>query len=210
MANCFLKKYKTEHFISGYTQLNYIESDGSQYINLNYTPSENFRFDIDAEMLDVSDGCVLFGYVDFAGSRDYKTLVATGGSSNKVVVAAGTTNEDIYGIRPSERHTYRMEHYMVWIDGYREHYDDVHEEQGTPLNASSMYLFRAHRTGDTDNDYWTGWQSARVYEIKIYNNGSTLSRHLVPALRKSDGKAGLIDILSNTFYAPSSGNLAYG
>ena len=46
---------------SGYTELEYIQSSGSQYINTGFIPKYDSRIVLDAEVTDSSIVCALFG-----------------------------------------------------------------------------------------------------------------------------------------------------
>lgn len=50
---------------------------------------------------------------------------------------------------------------------------------------------------------WEAWNSAKVYDYKIYDNTNTLIRDFVPCYRKSDNVIWMYDIVNNQFYTNS-------
>ena len=176
---------------SGFQEVEYIESTGTQYIDTLLNVSSGMRF--------VSDFKFTRG-----GTTRYNPIMGTqidsypwngcflrytteynafefAGYINRIPISIGTKYNVDYTYTPT-----KLE---LRLDG-------VLKDQQT-LNVSitdySMYLMGFHNGGSHQISFLA------VYTAKFYINGE-LVREFIPCYRKSDNEVGLYDIVGNQFY----------
>lgn len=169
---------------SGYTQVEYIESSGTQYINTGFKANQNTRVKM---KFTYKSGDVVFGAYDAGGSNAYALQAVSGkwytyhGNSNatsSIAVTAGNT----YEVDMNKNTTY--------IDGALARTANVNTFAGSyPILLSCLY------NGTSGAGVYT---SLRIYYCQIYDNG-TLVRDYVPC-KNSSGTVGLYDIKNGKFY----------
>ena len=171
---------------SGYTQLEYIESTGTQYIDTGFKPNQNTRVVMDAQMTSISGAAFYFGaratgYVDSFGvlySASAKAMRSAYGSEN---LTFATTN---YTAR-------------VQIDKNKTSCmlgaETLNHTATTFQNIHNLYLFASNEFGTVGS-----LAKMRLYSCQIYDNG-TLIRDYIPCVT-DDGQIGLYDTVNNAFY----------
>ena len=165
---------------SGYTQLNYIQSSGTQYINTGFTPTANTRLVMDFQLTTAGTGNnALFAVVGQFSFRWY-------GSGSKFRSNGSNSVDFPAGIDGTARHTVEKTATSCTLDGE----NTVTNTAGTVSNP--LYLL-AQNTGSGVSNY----ASAKLYSCKIYENGS-LVRNFVPAMQGST--VGLYDAANGVFY----------
>lgn len=177
---------------SGFQEVEYIESNGNQWIDTLLNVSSGMRF--------VSD----FKFTN-AGTTHYNPIIGTQLSSspwndcyiryakadyafeysaykNRVPVDIGTKYNVDYTYTPT-----KMEFIL----------DGVVKDQKTLSNATitnnSMYLMGVNNGGSTHKSF------IALYTAKFYINDE-LVRDFIPCYRKSDNEVGLYDLVNNQFY----------
>ncbi len=163
----------------------YIEvgSTAGAYIDTNIFFNVNSEFEIKAKWTEVpssSDNKGFFGAWISNQDTDYqcyngKGLFYVGGSGTNNLTL--DTNDHIYKATQSE----------LLIDN---------NNVGTPnwnnaVTSRTIYIFNLHQHNPCNN--------CRIYYIKLWANGS-LTHYFVPVERKSDNEAGMLDIVTGTFY----------
>ena len=178
----------------GYTELEYIESTGTQYIDTGFKPNQDTRIISDFYMNTYSS----WYRVPF-GTRAANTLQFFIGSARE-------------GGRDDWYYRYNS---IVWdpieagnpgVAGF--HHADLNKNIFTLDNYSytftpatfqtdyNCYIFGVNYSGGFD----TATSSAmKLYSFKIYDNG-TLIRNYIPAKRAVDSIIGLYDTVNNEFY----------
>ena len=171
----------------GYTELEYIESSGTQYIDTGFKPNQDTR--VVAEMQYVTTptkhtflfGCrtstssAYFALVYYYSSKvfrcDYNTeqIQVAGVPTDKLSIDFNKNNFALNGA--TANHTY-----------------------ATFQSSANMTIF-AVNTGGTVGSHAT----ARLYSFKMYDNG-TLIRDFVPC-KNASGTIGLYDMVNGVFYA---------
>ncbi len=155
-----------------YTQLDYIESSGTQYIDTNIAGGT--RVVIDVLGTNRTDDWVvyLFGELNSTsyqnGFTQYKTAWTSGGSveiRNTFDVSYSPSGINVNGVQTSGR---------------------------TIANNANLGLFGSVSANRRIN-------GAKVYSAKIYN-GATLLRDFIPARRNRDNHIGLYDKVSGGFF----------
>ena len=183
---------------SGYTQLTYIASSGSQYINTGVVPQSNSRLvcDFQYTSLPASGGIAWNGWCA-GGSRDALLFGISGGNFSASACSPGG-GSIVYvstGVPADvDRHTVDIQNSAMCFDGN----SFATGTLGNTFTANDkMYLFARH----------IGWSpgganshcSMRIYSCQIYA-GDTLVRNYIPARRNSDMAVGLFDLKNGEFF----------
>lgn len=171
----------------GYTQLNYIQSTGTQYIDTGFKPSNYARVTADF-MVDAwgSETTFLFGAQTSNNQRYCLGFSSSGTMRN----GYGTqyTSTDI--ISAGTRYTVDKNKNVFTYSGSTQTWTQTAE---TFSNTLTMRLFACNYSSSP------GYLKGKIYNLKIYNN-TTLVRNFVPAKRNSDGSLGLFDTVFKEFY----------
>jgi hypothetical protein len=174
--------WKKSPLPTGFTLLEYIETDDAQYIDTGFIPNNNSR--VVADFISTLDD----DYNDVLGCR------STTSSRGFAFSTTGTKWRFGYGKTvetstpwDTERHLLDMDKNVRSLDGEAIHTADVTEFTCAyslalgAIKSSKMYL------GDTG-----------FYSCQIYDNG-TLVRDLIPCKNK-EGEAGMYDKVNKVFY----------
>ena len=181
---------------SEYTQLEYIESSGTQYIDTDISAPNGFKAILDWMFTDFSgdNNKTVLGSEDSAspwacnwlqkrgGSDYYWTLGAYIVLGSSTVISANTR----YSIDMS---TAKGDSYLK-VDGN----SIITETNSSDRSSNSLYIFANNKAG-TAGDL----SLARLYSCKIIKDDETV-RNYIPAKRNSDGVVGLYDLISKTFF----------
>lgn len=170
-ALCSLKDFSK--LPSGYTQVKYIQSSGTQYIDTGLTvnKSDSYEYILTAYFTNDAYGGAN-GYMQFTSGYSQNTL-----TEFRIVYDGSTGIENIY-VNGSLYTTNN------WTSTYN----------GTNVKIGIFKL------GDTGNVWHTlDAQIGKVYSCQIYKSG-TLVRDFVPCTNPS-GVAGLYDLVGGAFYA---------
>ena len=186
-------------FTNTYTEVEYLECTGTQYINTNVTYANNLQildtisytslnFNGVAYVINGIDQTVYWGLINQNG-RYYFTC---GGHSTIIPTVNQKYNLKIDTNTKS-----------LYLD------DTLIATRTAGINGSgNMYLFATKTYNATSTSYFSN--NMRRYACKFYQNG-TLIRDFVPCIRNSDNKPGMYDRVNNTFYTNAgSGEFKYG
>ena len=183
---------------AGYTQLTYIESSGTQYIDTGVVPQSNSRLvcDFQYTSLPASGGIAWNGWCA-GGSRDALLFGISGGNFSASACSPGG-GSIVYvstGVPADvDRHTVDIQNSAMCFDGN----SFATGTLGNTFTANDkMYLFARHigwSSGGVDSHC-----SMRIYSCQIYA-GDTLVRNYIPACRDSDGAVGLFDLKNGEFF----------
>lgn len=169
---------------SGYTQLEYIQSSGAQYIDTGFKPNQNtvVRADIAHDLS--SRTCWIFG------ARNGTNVDAFGFLTYKGAYRAdyGTATTNLSGT-PTERFTIEMNKNSVKIDGA------VIATAAVQTFSTNypIYLFANNNAGVS-----AGFSTTKIYGCEIYN-GDVLMLEFIPCRRNSDNALGMYDTVHGTF-----------
>lgn len=163
---------------AGYTELEYIEATGTQFINTGVTGHARWEFDIQFTNTTKRQ---LMGY---QGSKDEYWGCQTDG---KYGLFAGSTI-GVAGGRDTIVHDFQQGAATLWVQ------NQTYNIGGHATLGSNQYqLFNIMGAG-------SGYECcAKLWRCKCIQNGS-LIRDFIPAMRNSDGTIGLIDVVNNVFY----------
>ena len=194
---------KANHFVEGgnktslqesYTELEYIESTGSQYIDTGYnhsTSTSRYEFDLMMTRFPGTYHTIFGSRITHNGNealylgvhKDGHTYSCIGG--NKKEPLGATINLNVkYSICVDSK-------IGVIINGitYSQPYSS-----SQIFSTCTDYIFGGNFNGNFSEQI-----CGRIYSFKIYD-GTNLVRDFIPAKRKSDNTLGLYDIVNKTFY----------
>lgn len=168
---------------SGYTQVEYIQSSGTQYINTGFKPNNNTRVVMDAELIGT-------GSVSLFGARNSATL------KNYAILSLSTYIRSDYNTAYSQQFAVNVNTHRVYdknketttVDGTSQSYTN-----STFQADNNMFLLATNENGTARFQ-----SSARLYSCQVYDNG-TLIRDFVPCTNASSS-IGLYDLVNHTFY----------
>ena len=182
--------FKKRDLPSGYTQLEYIESTGSQYIDTGIHPNQNTSVELDMQLLTESTGTVRF-----FGSRTDSQIY--------ILNTNGGTWQWFYGSSSADATTTSIEmtdRVLVSIDGNTISWNDV-EKTATARTFSiayPIYLCGVNHSGSLQSS-----APMKIWACRLWDSG-TLVRDYVPA-KNSSGEVGMFDMVTMTFYTDASG-----
>lgn len=179
---------------SAHTLLQYIESNGTQYIDTGFIADSNTRVIADVQLIgQTQTSTALFGARDESG----------GSTENKYIFwstsTGGAVRSDYFGNAPNAYLTYGILGQRVTIDknknicnvGSRTLTNTV--ATGQCLN--NLFLFCVNDQPGTYPNYFA---SMRLYSCMIYDDGE-LIRDFIP-VRKNDGYCVLYDNVTKQYY----------
>lgn len=181
---------------SGYSELVYIQSSGTQYIDTEYTPvSDNLRIEATFAITEIQAWKALFGSED-TGSGPWSLTILenhlselifyTGTSSQlgNIPVTAGT----VYNL-VAQNNNGTLTYSCGSASG-------TAAASGSIGKAKPIYLFTLH---SANTDSILGQASCmKLYGFKIYDNGK-LVRDFVPCISDAKG-IGMYDLVGKKFY----------
>lgn len=171
----------------GYTQLTYLESTGTQYINTWFNPNQSSKIICRAEWTPKSSGSsYLFG--------------AEVSSKNKSFLFAGYNGRyrTIYGTDEEYfTNTSFNQPIDITMDGNSCNVNNL--ETITSISATfttgyPVFLFSGNRGGTA-----YGTHSGKIYSCSIYSDSNTMVRNFVPC-KNEDNTIGMYDTVNSQFY----------
>lgn len=191
-----------------YTEVEYLESSGSQYIKTGITPSAKLR--IAGKYGHLAQGTLtggkwvtIFGY--FKSTSDSLCLWTNGENSWKL----NFNRPSILGTKvmtAGNVYEFETSGASMTVDGTLYSSAATHACSQTP----DLPLFAFYAPDHSKNGYTTCDSKVRLYSFKIWD-GESLVRDFVPVIRNSTGKAGLYDAVSGEFFGNDGmGDFRYG
>ena len=190
----------------GYTQVEYIESTGTQYIDTGYVPNDaggkvetKVSF---TSFVPVSSYSNIYGVE--AAAAPWNLLGVRTTSAKKLVFLTYSDNytnptirteNTAYTIEQSyKRLTSTSQRLKYAIDGLT--LIDTDKSSSYVIQQVNMYLFAANINGPTR------YSKIKMYYFRLYDE-DTLVREMVPCINNSTGKAGMYDLVNGVFYGNS-------
>ena len=169
---------------SGYTELEYIQSSGTQYIDTGFKPNQDTKISITVDF-PLSGTAWLYGGRTSAGSNSLGFL-CEGGNHYRFDYAS-SINELV--TKPTGKFTIDSDKNKCYINGELV-FTATYTTFASPVN---MYIFNNNNNGSL-----SGGSSAKLYNCRIYDNG-VLIRSFIPC-KNASGTVGLYDSVNNQFY----------
>lgn len=187
-----------------YTQLDYIEGTGTQWINTDFRPNQNSGIYLKAQLTEIEKNAPDDSGRMFAGSVNSNFGIGYNASNGlyrfiftrKQGVGSDANNipfPDTLDINIHEFKNNFLDDSKFWVDGMtREAPEWVFQ------NDYGIAIFRT--TYENANNYYNAPIKAKIYSFK-FSQGNEVVADLIPAQRISDDKVGMYDIINNTFYS---------
>lgn len=170
---------------AGYTELEYIESTGTQYIDTCFKPNQDTRVVADIQMVGTPVNAFFFGGRTSTTSNIFCFLWL---ESNKVFrTDYNNKQKSVSGVY-NDRVFVDFNKNIVEMNG-----TVIEHTYGTFQSTGNLFIFAASTSGTMSSP-----ASARLYSFKMYDNG-TLIRDFVPCTNTS-GTVGLYDMVNGIFY----------
>lgn len=175
----------------GYTQVNYIQSSGAQYIDTGFTPNQNSRVVMDCEANTLTSGGIFpFGVRTSTSSAAFNVAVTT----TQVFANFYTTYQFADYGNTYERMTIDMNKNTTTFIGSSE--VTISLTNGNFVANGTLILANLRQAGLVlDSNF--GW-NGKIYSCQVYDN-DILVRDYVPCI-KSSGEIGLYDMIEEKFY----------
>lgn len=179
----------------GYTQVDYIESSRTQYIDTGFKPNQDTKIET---KLNVVSRPTQYG--DLFGSREETTnqfhiIIRDNGLDGRYGTENYVFNKSELGL-----HSIVFDKNSLTIDDVTHTYS-----QQTFSSNYNAYIFGVNSKGSVQYP-----SVLKLYTFKIYDN-NILVRNFIPCYRNSDNEVGLYDIVNNVFYTnQGTGAFTYG
>lgn len=174
---------------SGYRELAYIKSSGTQYIDTGFKPNNNTRVVMDVQAVGTSGTYFLFGARQSNTSNSFCFFYYNGWAAD---FKTSDQRKTISGISFTDSLHIDYNKAICTVNGVSASFSDATFQ--SPVN---MQLFAINTNGTISGNI-----SANLYSCQIYDNGN-LVRDFVPAKRTSDDVVGLYDVANGAFYTNS-------
>ena len=175
----------------GYTQVEYIQSSGTQYVDTGFKPNQDTRVVMDFELLSVTGKYAdpIFGVRTSASAAGYY-FWASGTAVATEQYQSGYNNGSTYpAVTRVGRHTVDKNKNVTTVDGVT-----TEAAYAAFTTAWNMLLFQSYNNGNL----YSQTTKMRLYSCQIYDNGQ-LIRDYIPCIDPS-GEVGLYDTVDGLFY----------
>lgn len=197
---------------STYTRLDYIKTNGNQYIDLNYMAKTTTEIRLDIELIenDLTNSAFDAGGTNLIGRNQSSTQYFTvnfgaATTQSKTIYYWVDVNNNVQDYKKDyEQVTNRST--MIVKSGTATFQGITHAiETKTANNDASMLLLANYSVAAGEKIIPFKRYDAKIYGFQIYE-GNTLVKNLVPCYRNSDNVAGLYDLVNNAFYTSDGDN----
>lgn len=175
----------------GYTQVEYLQSSGTQYIDTNFKPdgetTVNIAFQTSSAPDNLNDTLPVYGTATDYNSNAFEFWTLSGGFATY----GSQDYKSNLGITTGKKHTVSQAKNVLTVDGTS--YTFTKQNFTAPY---SLLLFATHRSSGIK--ICASAANLKIYSCEIYNNG-TLVRNFIPA-KNSGGTIGLYDLVNSAFY----------
>ena len=180
---------------AGYTELDYIASSGTQYIDTGVVPQANTRVVCDFQFSSVPSG---LNWRCGWGSQQSKEAFLFGSAGDQpnfiAYVSSDWTISDTGVPLDAARHVFDLARGSLKFDNNE--FATVATLGNTAESGQTLYLFAGHVEWTAAVTYYC---NMKIYSCQIYS-GDTPVRDFVPARRDSDDAVGLYDTVNDVFY----------
>lgn len=181
---------------TGYTRLQYIEATGGQYIDTGVHATLLALFELDCAST-LLGGTRINGFSSENPSTFWALQVYT--SDVHALAAHGEKRYASPALADLERHVFSIDGLTgkISVDGLEQTTFTTREMPVLPSDQSNFYV--GARCNCTSQPFAQHFASEKIYGVKI-KTASGWRRNMVPALRQTDSKPGLFDMVTSTFF----------
>lgn len=169
----------------GYTELEYIQSSGTQYIDTGFKPNQNTRIICTTNLAKQNTAAWLFGARNGSGDSTFGFLTYQNAYRSDYNTNQDQTISDTY----TGFFTVDKDKNVTKINGETK----ITNAVGTFQTSYPLFLFANNNGGSV-----AGYSSCAIQACQIYDNG-TIIRDYVP-VKNSSGLVGLYDVVNDEFY----------
>ena len=191
---------------AGYTPVEYIESNGTQYIDTDIKGHMNYTYELDFQQTDTGRyrNWGVFNQSTWQGQNMSFTYV--GGWGIRWDARQGGQSVVSLPSIDTSRHTLRIVDGEVYFDGV---------DKGRSAGHDSSFVFNYNLFLGTANPAGTTPTSnanSKYYSYKVWDANGNLIQNFIPARQDSDNKVGMYDTVSGRFFpsVPANTNFAAG
>lgn len=178
---------------SGYTEVGYIESSGTQYIDTGICPTNNTKVEVVFNS-SIGNRFVYGSRIAPGAENTFAFFFDTISTTNHFQFGSGTEATAL-SMKLNTKYMVSLSQEGGYLDGeLKESYDTQSFVSDLPL-----YLCGINQTGAEERAYEF---RGKIYSFKVYEN-NVLIQSLVPCIRDIDGAIGMYDTVSNTFLVNS-------
>jgi len=179
-----------------YTQLEYIEGTGTQYINTGFSAPNGFIMEGDVEWTSGMTNYVVGSHNETSSSGSY----GRNGIGGSWQLGLGDTYPNSESGTCAVNVKYHLNGSTVKGDGYLivDGKELLSSTDATPRSSNNVLIFQ-QQYGIANNQ---APATLKIYYLNIYDNTGTLVRSLIPAKNKS-GTIGMYDLVGDKFYINS-------
>jgi hypothetical protein len=174
------------------TQLEYIESTGTQYIDTGVIPKSTTRMILTKEITDLNNG-----YKDGWGSLGSQEAFICGSAIAKEYLYVSVSNSwevtDTV-LKDTNKHIFDISNEAIIVDGVKYGTGNI---GNTASAGQTLYLFGLHTEYENNGVYYQ-LANEKIYSCQIYD-GETLTRNFVP-VKNSNGTYCLYDQANDKYY----------
>lgn len=181
-----------------YTQVEYLKSTGTQYIDTGYIANNNTKVDLEFETTNISKNQALFCSRQTINLTNptYTLFILSGKLRLDIEKQQYATNIDI---AQDTKYHVSVEKGVITVGGNTFNVNNKKEF----TTGQSMLMFISNTGVSSGELTGLGNQAyIKMYSFKIYDNNK-LVRDFVPCVRNSDGKVGMYDMVTKNFYVNS-------
>jgi hypothetical protein len=177
---------------SGYQELVYVTSSGSQYIDTYFTPNQNSTARIDFQITTTASGAnCLFGTRN--GSAGVSAMTFFKGSNGYWAYSFGNQNNGSISTYDTTRHMIGLEGLKLYMDdNVKTTFNSV--SNFTAVHSAYLMAYSNNASGALGSGF-----KGNVYSCKLYDSGN-LERNFVPCKRTSDSVIGMCDTVYGNFH----------
>ena len=187
------------HLPAGYTELEYIESTGTQYIDTGYVATNGFKVDFTIIPTDLKvSRSVMYIIGSHQSGPPYKrNFVAMASNSRNFTIGAGGYVQDPQTVTPVINNSYHI---------VANTFEGVNK---ITINSIDYPITVTSETGRSRNSVYLFFENGyntlsipfigKIFTTKMWDDNNNLVRNLIPARRNTDGKIGMYDTVTNTF-----------
>lgn len=178
--------------MEGYTLLEYIESDGTQYIDTGFKPNQDTKVVLDFYSSGASSYKCICGARIKNGNDCFAFWIKDDIAHPQI--ADNLYNKYSFNISTKQRIIYIIDKNVATFGT-----SSVTMDFSTFQSQYNLYLFNCNQAGTAASDYFV---KGKLYSCRIYDNG-TLVRDYTPVMN-SGGVYGLYDKVNGVFYSSAT------
>lgn len=172
---------------TGYTEVQYIQSSGTQWVDTGFKPNQNTRIKMDCNVIGFNAvDAFLFGARISSGNTAF--CLAADDANTRWFALYGNAVQNPTGTCTG-KHSIDFNQNVLTLDG-----KNFTFEKTTFQSSYNLLLFATITNGSADSQRG----KMAVYSCQLYDNGS-LIRNFIPCINP-DGEAGLYDTVNSKFY----------